>query len=323
MSYMMCVRITFPATDKRKELVTYLVSSVHIESSWKMLTATAEIVLPRNMRYYDGKLLNDILCAGDPIKVELGYDEKYVTEFEGYILSVSRGMPITIQCEDEMYRLKRKTVNYSKKSATLSQLLADVATGYEVQTSFGDTELGALRYSQKRVSEILDDLQKMGFYTYFIGKKLYCGDVYSDKVELPEVRIEFGKNAVSQDLKETDGEYEVVAVALLGKGKKLEAKAGVEGAETIKVNYSDKEQKITPDVLKDFAQRFYDRLKKQRYKGGVELFGIPSVTHGRVIEFSNPDIPEMDGKYFIEKVTKDFSDNATYRQKLDLGGRAE
>lgn len=33
--------------------------------------------------------------------------------------------------------------------------------------------------------------------------------------------------------------------------------------------------------------------------------------------------PEMDGKYFIEKVTKTFSDNATYRQKVELGGRAE
>ena len=33
--------------------------------------------------------------------------------------------------------------------------------------------------------------------------------------------------------------------------------------------------------------------------------------------------PEMDGKYFIEKVTKEFSANATYRQKVELGGRAE
>lgn len=323
MSYMMCARITFPDTGKRKELVTYLISSVHIESSWKMLTATAEIVLPRNMRYYDGKLLTEILCAGDPIKVELGYDENFVTEFEGYILSVSRGIPITIQCEDEMYLLKRKTVSYSRKSVTLGKLLADVAKGYEVETSFASMELGAVRYSQKRVSEILYDLQKMGLFTYFMGRKLCCEDIYSNKVKLPEVRIEMQKNAVSQDLKETDGEYQVVAIAMLGYGKKLEAKVGVEGAETITINYSDKEQKMTMKVLKGLAQRFYERLKKQRYKGGVELFGVPVVTHGTVIDLCNEDIPEMNGKYFIEKVTKDFSDNATYRQKLDLGGRAE
>ncbi|MCS3379335.1 hypothetical protein [Bacteroides xylanisolvens] len=46
MSYMMCSRITFPANKRREELVIYTISSVHIESSWKMLTDSAEIVLP-------------------------------------------------------------------------------------------------------------------------------------------------------------------------------------------------------------------------------------------------------------------------------------
>lgn len=323
MSYMMCARITFPQTDKRNGFQTCLVSSVHIESSWKLLTDTAEIVLPRKISYYEGKNLADILCAGDRVVIELGYDSNWVTEFEGYILSVSRGIPITVKCEDEMYKLKRKTVSYSKKSVTLKQLLNDIAEGYEVKTSFGDTEIGAVRYANKRVSEIFDDLQKLGFYTYFIGKTLYCGDVYSDKVELPEVKIELEREAVSQDLNETGGEYEVIATAMLGKGKKLEAKAGVPGAETFKIKCSDKDMKITMETLKDFAKRFYERLKKQRYKGGVELFGTPSVTHGMVIDLSSVITPEMSGKYFIEKVTKEFSDNATYRQKLELGGRAE
>ena len=323
MSYMMCARITFPETDKRGGFQTFLVSSVRIESSWKLLTDTAEIVLPRKMSHYEGKNLADILRAGDRVMIELGYDGNWVTEFEGYILSVSRGIPITVKCEDEMYRLKRKTVSYSRKSVTLGQLLKDVAQGYEVKTSFGDTELGAVRYAGKRVSEIFDDLQKLGFYTYFIGKTLYCGDVYSDKTELPEVRIELEREAVSQDLNETDGEYEVIATAMLGKGRKLEVKAGVPGAETFKIRYSDKDMRITPETLGDFARRFYERLKKQRYKGGVELFGTPSVTHGMILELSSVITPEMSGRYFIEKVTKEFSDNATYRQKLELGGRAE
>ena len=77
------------------------------------------------------------------------------------------------------------------------------------------------------------------------------------------------------------------------------------------------------EVLKDFAERYYEGLKKQKYKGGVELFGIPSVRFGMVMDLKSMITPEMDGKYFIEKVTKTFSDNATYRQKVELGGRAE
>ena len=55
MSYMMCARITFPETDKRGGFRTFLVSSVRIESSWKLLTDTAEIVLPRKRSRYEGK----------------------------------------------------------------------------------------------------------------------------------------------------------------------------------------------------------------------------------------------------------------------------
>ena len=75
--------------------------------------------------------------------------------------------------------------------------------------------------------------------------------------------------------------------------------------------------------LKKFARDFYESLKKQKYRGGVELFGIPVVRHGITIDLKSEITPEMNGYYYVEKVTKDFSDDATYRQKLELGGRAE
>ena len=75
--------------------------------------------------------------------------------------------------------------------------------------------------------------------------------------------------------------------------------------------------------MKKFASDFYEGLKKQKYKGGVELFGVPVVHHGMIVELSSIITPEMNGSYYVEKVTKEFSDNATYRQKLELGGRAE
>ena len=65
MSYMMCSRITFPANKRREELVIYTISSIHIESSWKMLTDSAEIVLPRRIKYFAGKDLKELLSAGD------------------------------------------------------------------------------------------------------------------------------------------------------------------------------------------------------------------------------------------------------------------
>lgn len=320
----MCARITFPATDSRTELKLFYVSSVEIASSWKMLTDTSDIVIPRKIKTFSGKDLNTFFQPGDTVKIELGYNGNYVTEFEGYVQNVSRGTPVKLHCEDEMYKLKRRSVSYSKKSVTLGKLLADICPEYEIVTSFGDTELGAVRYSNVLVSAVLADIQKKtGLYSYFVGKTLYCGNVYTDNVQLPEVRIELEKQAVSQDLQHTEGDYEVTALAILKGGKKLEAKAGTKGAETVSLTYNDKDQKVTLEVLKDFAERYYEGLKKQKYKGGVELFGIPSVRFGMVMDLKSMITPEMDGKYFIEKVTKTFSDNATYRQKVELGGRAE
>ena len=80
MSYMMCAKIVFPDTKVRKEVSISLVSSVSIESSWKMLTDTANIILPRRIRKFQGEELKDILRAGDPVRIELGYDGNMYTE---------------------------------------------------------------------------------------------------------------------------------------------------------------------------------------------------------------------------------------------------
>ena len=324
MSYTMCSRITFPASDTRKELKLYFVTSVSIQSSWKMLTDTAEIILPRKLKLFWGENLNQYIKPGDPVKIELGYNRVLLNEFEGYVTRIERGVPVAMYCEDEMYKLKRKKASYSKRSVKLGELLKDLCGEYEIVTSFGDTELGAVRYADMLVSQILEDVKKKtGLYSYFIGKTLYCGNVYTDKMQLPETKIHLERNAVSQDLQQTEGDYEVTALAILKGGKKLEAKAGTKGAETVNLTYNDKDKTVTVEVLKEFAERYYEGLKKQKYKGGIELFGIPAVTFGQVIDLKSDITPEMDGKYYIEKVTKEFSDNATYRQKVELGGRTE
>mgnify|MGYP002509104119 CR=1 FL=1 len=97
--------------------------------------------------------------------------------------------------------------------------------------------------------------------------------------------------------------------------------AGTKGAESFQITLDSKDEKITAEVLEKTAQRIYDNLKKQKYKGGIELFGIPVVKHGMSVELNSEVTPEMNGTYLVEKVEKTFSDNATYRQKVDLGGR--
>ena len=51
------------------------------------------------------------------------------------------------------------------------------------------------------------------------------------------------------------------------------------------------------------------------------MFGIPSVVPGMIIRLESDITPEMNGRYYVEKVEKTFSDNATYRQNIELGGQ--
>lgn len=320
MSYTMCAHIIFPAVRGRGELNVYRVNSVKIESSWKMLTDTAEIVLPRRVRdFREAGRFDALFQAGDPVEIRLGYNGNLYTEFTGYIAVAAMGTPIVLKCEDEMYRLKRRTVSISLPGCDLKTLLKKIAPSYEMDCYEG-IGLGSVRYTNVTAAQVLEDVQKnTGQYCYFDGKVLRCGKVYADQADAKPVRVELERNVVSEDLKNAggaDAKIEVKATSILKGGKKLEVKVGDPGGVVKQLSYvgitvkSDLEKKAKSDL---------ERLKKRRFEGKVKLFGIPRAVHGQCLELTSIVWPEMDGMYCIDKVTKEFSDRATYRQVLELG----
>ncbi len=79
--------------------------------------------------------------------------------------------------------LKEKRYLILLRNVTLKKLLADVAGDYVIKTNY-DAELGAVRYSSKTVAQIFDDIRKKtNLHCYFVAKTLYCGNVYSEKVQ--------------------------------------------------------------------------------------------------------------------------------------------
>lgn len=323
MSYAMCSRITFPANDKRDQLLIERVNSVHIESSWKILTDTAEIILPKKVKEFSGNRINQLFQAGDEVQIELGYDGNLYVEFIGYIASVSTGVPVVLHLEDEMYKLKRKTVKYSSPNAKLEELLKDIAPDYQID-AYAGVELGAVRYSNVTAAQVLEDIQKKtGLYSYFKNKTLRCGKVYGDDAKAEPVKVNLERNAVSEELNSDSGkakEIQVKVISINKGGKKLEATAGKEGGTVNTLTYVG----ITVEAdLKKQAERDLKRLMQTKLSGGITLFGIPRVCHGMILELTSELTPEMDGSYYVEKVTKDFSDDATYRQKIELGGKAK
>jgi hypothetical protein len=316
----MAVHIIFGATRGRKAIALRRVTEVNIERSWKEFTGRAEISMPRNMRPLKGMTWSDIFKAGDPVEVRLGYGSgELPVEFAGYISDVSEGVPVAIRCEDEMYKLKRGNVSIVSGSITLKELLKKAAAGYEIDCD--DVNLGAVRFSNVAPITVLDQIKKdTGLYSYFDGKILRCGVIYSDQSDAPAVNIHLEKNAVSESLNkkvETD-EVEIKAISILKNGKRISATVGRKGGTSVQRTY------IGITIKADLEKRAKADLKKyqaQGFDGSITLFGIPVVQHGMKVHIKSELFKNMEGSFYIEKTVKKFGSDG-YRQEITLGEKA-
>ena len=317
----MAAHITFPESRGRKEFELHRVSSVRIESSWKDFTDRAEITLPRNVRNLNQFKYEDIFKIGDPIIIKLGYGTgELPVEFEGYLSDVSEGIPVTLRCEDEMFKLKRGNVSVSSAKITLKELLQKIAPGYEIDCP--DANLGAVRHANMAPIKILEDLKKeVGFHSYFDGKMLRCGVIYADQSEEKPVKILLEKNAVSENLNKKTQSDEIVtikAISLLKNGRKLEIEVGDKNGTSFQRTYIGIEIKAE---LEKQAKQDLEKYKTRGFDGSVTLFGTPRVRHGMKMDLKSEFYKNMEGLFYIEKVVKTF-DEGGYRQEVTLGDKA-
>lgn len=316
MAYALLGEIIFPASNGRREFKIRRFSSVKIEKSWHSLTDTAEITIPRKTRDFDRFKTSSWFREGDPVEIKLGYGATPIREFIGYITDISIGIPLVLKLENEMYKLKRKTLSISIKECTLRTLLRRIAPGYVIRCEKKD--LGSVLYEKKTVSEILDDLKKNGISTWFDDKILYSFS--ESKSELSPVPVSL-ENSVSETLKQKAAEKTLVTVSLLRKvGRKIKVEYGDKGAGR-KINREYSGISKTRDELVAEAKEVYQKAMTPELDGDVTLFGVPALSHGRRVSLSSWLYPEKNGMYYVDSVTKTFGGNG-YRQVCKLGKRA-
>lgn len=306
--------VRFPAAHGRAEISLRRLMSFEVEAGFKMLTGMAEVKFPRNMRNFDKQKVNELFQKGDQVTINPGYNGDEYEEFSGYILQVSTGWPIVIKCEDEMYNLKRKSVSISKRKSTLKELLSEIAKGYKIQCD--DAPIGSVRYSNKLVSEILDDLKsKMGFYTYFRGKTLVCGRTSIDGGKHVKINLDL---QASNSLKEKSIEKVYVRVESLQKnGKMLKYSKGEKNSNGIVI----KQPNLTLVEIQRIAETTYINAMKPGLEGEVTLWGIPRLEHGMIADLFSNLYPEKNGSYYIDSVKKTASPGGGFRQVAKLGNR--
>jgi hypothetical protein len=306
------------------------VNEVAIESSWQKLTDTCTIRLPRKVSILGARSLPDAVKVGDRVEVKYGYDGNLRTEFAGYVVGIKTGPPAEIQCEDEMYLLKRKPLTKAWPSVSLDTLLRYVrdqnGLRFAIQ-ALGAADLGKFTIDQATGAQVLDALRKdYGIRCWFRGGVLMAGDPYQLRDKAAEHELAFRQNVVSSDLQYVRAEdirIKVVAYSHVpgkrkGSRKRLKAEFGDKlDGELRTLNFVGVAQA-------DLEQRAKDELARLRfdgYRGTITTFGLPAVEHGDVVEIRDPDYPERTGRFAADKVSKSFGTSGS-RRVITLGPKA-
>lgn len=304
------------------------VNEITIVSSWKNMTDTCSIKLPRNIKL-GGQRITEIIKAGDPVTVKLGYDGKLREEFKGYLTRIKSTTPVELECEDEMWQLKKGSYTKSWANATLNDVLDYVLAGRSYKT-FGTITLGKFTINKATPAKVLEEINKTyGLKSFFRKGVLVIGKVYDETA--PEHKYHFQKNVVSNSLEYRSSDevkVKVKAISILKDGRKIEKELGDSDGQERTLNFYE----LTGTELEKAAKVEMIKLKYDGYRGKMTAFGLPAAEHGDVailqgtntmLSIGEEPVNDHDGKYYIDAVTKTFSVSGGYRRELEIGVAAD
>lgn len=310
-------------------------TSIQIEKSVQNLTSTAKIELPREFRNaldesdkqknrtinMERRSILDFIRKGDGIKIRFGYDGEYNLEFVGYITKISADTPLIIECEDEMYQLK-KAKRYSGyfKSGNLKEILEAVLPENFQKRYFleydANYNVGKWKIENSTPYEVLQQLKEKTFIRSWFSRAE--GDEYAKRLnigmtadfftrDLKTHKLNFSQNIRrGSDIKfindKNDTKLFLTVKSKQNNGKILEGTAGEKGETEESVEMPPNIDKAT---LQDMAKKIHKGRVTNRLEGSINTWCYPIVQPGDAVDIVRPFYPDkhQDGRYFVEGVT--------------------
>ena len=257
---------------------------------------------------------------GDKVEVLLGYNNKNEKRFSGFIRRVKMGIPVELECEGYGYQLYDIIFNKTYQNVSVKHLLKDLTAGTEIKLSdeTPDIPLKNVRFKNATGIQVLEYLKKeVNLAVYFNFDELYVGTMFG-KVQ-KRVKAKIGWNTVSDDdfqKRKVDKDVKIVVKEKDQKGEVKKTKSDLQ-------KYSDeKTVKIKADIPANFLKQIVNRLQTQEnykgYEGNIQLFLVPYVNKGMVIELDGGMYPEKTGDYFVQSIQGEFGMSGG-RQTVQLG----
>ena len=315
--YRMCHNITVGSYK------LLLLESVYIVRSVDALADTARIVLP-GMVMNAAIEIEDKIKVGDAVKVELGYNKKLSTEFEGYVQRIGTdGGSITLECEDGLWLFRKGVKDKVYKNTDVNTILKDICDQcggfslecdydfkYEKFTVNNATGFDVLKKVQDEVKPNVylkgDTLHVHPKYSQIFGEASYD---FSKNIEDGGTRLEYKKKDDRKVLVKVKGEMK--------SGKKVEVEAGSTGGDvvTLRLPGATDETSLRRLAEQALAERCYTG-----YSGSFTGWLWPYCDAGYKVRLKDPDYEYKDGTYYVTAVEVEYSRNGGKRT-VTLGKR--
>lgn len=293
--------------------------SIHIESSVQVLSNSAKIELPREFRNavdevgksinIAGKSILDFIKRGDSVKIEFGYDGDLQTEFEGYITKIGAELPLLLECEDEMFQLKKAPrITKFIKSGKLIDILKDVIPANYTIESNGDYSIGKWLIEDATPYNVLEELrEKAEIRAYFKNPTTLCvGKIVDFKAEAVH-KFNFSENvrrgsSLKFEQKESK-KLEVIVKSKQSNGQEYTYSTGVKGGDSKIISMPG----LTKEEIKIWADKTHKSLSINGFEGSLDSWCYPRTKPGDAAQLYRPYYKDrhQDGRYFIESVSID------------------
>lgn len=304
-----------------------VVDSVSVSSSWNALEDTATITLPRRL-LTQGSLsnttapdLSSIMKVGDKVKIELGYDYDFQTEFEGYVKSIAPEVPVKIECEDAMWLLKQTNIKKAWRKVSLNELLQEIVPSDLSFETIGEVNLGKFRVDGVSAYEILKKIREVyGLVSYMRGTKLICGFPYQEQPSKIKVHLQENVDDNQTDLafrRADQVKVKFKAISIQPDGSKIEVELGDSDGQLRTITLPSG---LNESEVRKVGEERMKLYKFDGYEGALVTFGQPWARHSDTVEITDDLYSDREGSYRIDTVKIDFGGNG-YRRALTLGNK--
>jgi hypothetical protein len=310
------------------------VNAVEVKRSIHDIGATAKITIPATARLAkEGEPKTAVetakqFKAGDPVSISLGYGTDLQKEFQGYVRRVNFTIPVTVECEDNIYLLKRKDVKKSWKATTLKEVLnyiitlvnADLAEEFKVKLSglIPDVNMTNFEIKSNAAAALGKIKTHYGLATYFdLDGVLYSGLAYAP--DLGTVKYKLRYNTVEDnDLKYRSAEdvkLKAKAINIQKDNTKVEVEVGDDDGEIRTLFFYNISSQ---DQLKKLAEEELKKYKFNGYEGKITTLLQPYALPGMTAEIEDVDFNERSGNYYIEGIQVTYGTGGA-RRIIDIG----